>query len=361
METPYLRIDHEKMAANIRRMASIAEKNGVKLRPHVKTHKIPQIATMQMAQGATGITVAKVSEAEVMREHGLTDIFIAYPMVVPSKIERVLALARDIQVVVGVDSVVGARMLSAKAIAYNQTLNVRMEVDTGLRRTGVARHDAVSLAQEICRLDGLQLTGVYTYRGALLNGAPTLDTQAAGLEEGKLMVDLVQRLQSEGIEVKDVSVGSTPTAASVAEVEGVTEIRPGTYVFGDRMQVAFGAMDWSACAAVIVTTVVSRPTPDLIVVDGGSKTFATDVQPATAPLYLQGFGTVLSHPAAVFGRMTEEHGMIRIPPETQIEIGDELRILPNHICSTVNLHNVAYMERNGGMTRVDIAARGHLD
>lgn len=361
METPYLLIDNDKLTANIHRMSAIAKQNGVHLRPHVKTHKIPQVATMQLAQGATGITVAKVSEAEVMKEHGMTDIFIAYPLVVTSKIERALNLARDIELTVGVDSFVGARTLSSVASHRKQTLNVRMEVDTGLHRTGIASKDALSLAQEISRLEGLQLTGIYTYRGALLNGKPTIDTQAAGVEEGMLMVEMAQQLQANGIDVQEISVGSTPTAPHVAEIQGVTEIRPGTYVFGDVMQAAFGAMNVDECAAFVVVTVVSRPSPDLIVVDGGSKTFATDVQLNAAPLYLEGFGRVLSHPEAVFERMTEEHGMIRILPETNIDIGDELHILPNHICSTVNLHNFAYMRRNGGLTHVDIAARGKLD
>lgn len=361
METPCLVINEEKMMNNIRRMSQMAAKKGVQLRPHVKTHKIPELAKRQLAEGAVGVTVAKVSEAEVMSEGGIRDIFIAYPLVVESKIERALKLAKDIHLTVGVDSLVGAKRLSEVAVRRNQTLDVRLEVDTGLHRTGVPYDDAISLAQTLCELPGLQLTGIYTYRGALLNGAPTLDTKGAGVEEGTLMAKLARQMKTASIPIRDVSVGSTPTAAHVADVDGVTEIRPGTYVFGDRMQAAFGTMGMEDCAAYIVATVVSRPTDDLVIIDGGSKTFATDVQPGSKPIFLKGFGEVVSHPNAVFERMTEEHGMIRIPPSAQIGIGDELCIIPNHICSTVNLHNFTYLKRDDEYRRVEIAARGKLE
>ncbi len=361
METPYLVIDEKKMMKNIHNMAEIASKNSVLLRPHVKTHKIPEIARIQLKEGATGITVAKVSEAEVMSANGISDIFIAYPLVVESKIERALNLAKAIDLTVGVDSSYGATRLSEVAARRGQTLNVRLEVDTGLHRTGIYYEDAVSQAVRIHQLEGLRLTGIYTYRGALLDGSPTLDTKAAGIQEGELMVKLAGRIRAAGIDIRDVSVGSTPTAPYVAGIDGVTEIRPGTYVFGDRMQAAFGAMNLDDCAAYIVTTVVSRPSDDLVIVDGGSKTFATDVQPDTKPLCLKGFGTVISHPEALFERMTEEHGMIRIPRQSKIAIGDQLCIIPNHICSTVNLHNFAHLKCENDVRRVEIAARGKLE
>lgn len=361
VETPYLLIDEQKMLNNIHRMANIASQHRVSLRPHVKTHKMPEIAKLQLAAGAIGITVAKVSEAEVMHAHGIRDIFIAYPLVVDSKIERALRLAKEIQLTVAVDSLVGARKLAEVAMRLQQTLDVRLEVDTGLRRTGVQYDDAVVLAGRIQQLEGLRLTGICTYRGALLDGLPTLDVKRAGLQEGELMVKLAHRLRASGIDIRDVSVGSTPTAAYAAEVDGVTEIRPGTYVFSDRMQVAFGSSSLDDCAAYIVATVVSRPSEDLLIIDGGSKTFATDVQPGTSPLRLQGFGAITGHPEAMFERMTEEHGMIRIPPESDIAIGDELQIVPNHICSTVNLHNFAYLHHAAGWTQMPIAARGKLE
>ncbi len=360
VETPHVSIDGARVGRNIEKLAAIAARNGVALRPHVKTHKIPAIARAQVEAGAAGITVAKVSEAEVMADAGLEDIFIAYPLVAEAKIRRAVALSRRLRrLIVGVDSVEGARRLSA--VAEDDALEVRLEVDTGLRRTGVAYDEAVELAREIEAFDNLDLGGIYTYRGAVLGGSPTLDRESAGLEEGELMVSLAGRMREQGIEIRDVSLGSTPTAEYAAGVEGVTEIRPGTYVFYDRMQARLGACSLEECAATVVCTVVSRPREDLAVIDGGSKTFATDVQPGTGPLNLEGFGHVIGHPGAILERLTEEHGMLAVSGEHDLGVGDTLRIIPNHVCSTVNLHDALYLAgRDGAVEEVRVAARGKV-
>jgi len=360
VETPHLSIDGAKMKKNIEKMAAIAERNGVALRPHVKTHKIPAIAQAQVEAGAAGITVAKVSEAEVMADAGLEDIFIAYPLVTDSKIRRAVELAQKLKkIIVGVDSLEGARRLSTAA--GDQVMEVRLEVDTGLRRTGVAYDEAVELAREIDAFDNLDLSGIYTYRGAVLGGSPTLDRKNAGLEEGDLMVSLADRMREREIDIRDVSLGSTPTAKYAAEVEGVTEIRPGTYVFYDRMQARLGACSLEECAATVVCTVVSRPHEDLAVIDGGSKTFATDVQPGIEPLNLEGFGHVVGYPGATLERLTEEHGMLTVTGEHALKVGDTLRIIPNHVCSTVNLHDEVYLVgESGAVEEVRVAARGKV-
>jgi D-serine deaminase-like pyridoxal phosphate-dependent protein len=360
VETPHLSIDGAKLKKNIEKMAAIAAQNGVTLRPHVKTHKIPTLAWTQVEAGAAGITVAKVSEAEVMADAGLEDIFIAYPLVTASKIRRAVELRRKLQnLIVGVDSLEGARRLSAAA--QDEVLEVRLEVDTGLRRTGVAYDEAVELALEIDTFDNLDLSGIYTYRGAVFGGATTLDRKNAGLEEGDLMVSLAGRMREQGISIRDVSLGSTPTAEYAAEVEGVTEIRPGTYVFYDRMQARLGACSLEECAATVVCTVVSRPHEDLAVIDGGSKTFATDVQPGIEPLNLEGFGHVVGYPGVTLERLTEEHGMLAVTGEHDLKVGDTLQIIPNHICSTVNLHDAIYLIGEGGtVEEVRVAARGKV-
>jgi D-serine deaminase-like pyridoxal phosphate-dependent protein len=208
-------------------------------------------------------------------------------------------------------------------------------------------------------MDNLDLTGIYTYRGAVLGGSKTLELEKAGLEEGQLMVSLAVMLRERGIGVDDVSVGSTPTAEHVAKVEGVTEIRPGTYVFYDRMQARLGACSLDECAAVVVCTVVSRPTRDLAVIDGGSKTFATDVAPGAEPLNLEGYGHFVGYPSAVLERLTEEHGMLSVDEDCDLEVGDTLEIIPNHICSTVNLHDEVYLVGEDGVVEeTRVAARG---
>jgi D-serine deaminase-like pyridoxal phosphate-dependent protein len=349
------------MQKNILEMAGVARASGVALRPHVKTHKVPAIARKQVAAGAVGITVAKVSEAEVMAGGGLADIFVAYPLVTEEKIRRAIALSRKIRLIIGVDSLEGARRVSAVAGSEEHVLEVRLEVDTGLRRTGIPYEKAVALASEVDSLDNVGLTGIYTYRGAVLDGSPTLDLEGAGLQEGELMASVAGRIRERGISIRDVSLGSTPTARHAAGVAGVTEIRPGTYVFYDRMQARMGACSFEDCAAEVVATVVSRPTGDLAVIDGGSKTFATDVQPGGNPLNLAGFGEVVGHPEAVLERLTEEHGMIWLRGESDIRVGDTLRIIPNHVCSTVNLHDTLYLAGEDGiLEQMPVAARGKV-
>jgi D-serine deaminase-like pyridoxal phosphate-dependent protein len=357
--TPYVLIDGAKMERNVLKMAEVARVTGVALRPHVKTHKIPEIAREQLDAGAAGITVAKLSEAEVMADGGIEDIFVAYPLVTDAKIRQAIQLGERVRLVVGVDSLEGARRLSA--VAEGRTLEVRLEVDTGLRRTGVLYDEAVGLAGEIEGMDNLDLTGIYTYRGAVLGGSKTLELEKSGLEEGQLMVSLADMLRERGIRVDDVSVGSTPTAEYVAKVDGVTEIRPGTYVFYDRMQARLGVCSLDECAAVVVCTVVSRPARDLAIIDGGSKTFATDVAPGAEPLNLEGYGHVVRYPDAVLERLTEEHGMLSVDEDCDLQVGDTVQVIPNHICSTVNLHDAVYLVGEDGVVEeTQVAARGKV-
>lgn len=361
IETPSVIIDSHRVARNIADMAETAKTYNVKLRPHIKTHKIPKFAKQQLEAGAAGITVAKVGEAEVMAENGIDDIFIAYPLVVPSKIERAIELSRQIRLSLAADSLAGAELMSDLALEHGVKLRVLLEIDTGLNRTGSSPQAAVELASQIDAMPGLDLVGIFTFKGAVYEGKSTLDRKAAGLEEGRLMADLATQMREQGLAIEHVSVGSTPTAEYAAQVEGVTEIRPGTYIFYDRMQVQLGVCRPDQCAAAVLTTVVSvAPEKNLIVIDGGSKTFATDVQPNQAPLNLKGFGAVIGHPEAVFERMNEEHGMIRLESPHSIKVGDTLSIVPNHICSTVNLHDTVYLQEGDHTEELEVKARGRV-
>jgi D-serine deaminase-like pyridoxal phosphate-dependent protein len=365
LETPHIVIDAGIMANNINKMAQMVTNAGVKLRPHVKTHKMPSIALKQLQAGASGITVAKLSEAELMARHGIGDIFIAYPIVSPGKIDRLLQLASQIQLIAGVDSLESARLLAEAAVKSGKTIQVRLEIDTGMRRTGVLYRNAVEMAEQISLMPSLHLNGIYTYRGAMYDGKPTLDLKTAGDDEGKMMVELACRIRKRGIRIDEISVGSTPTARYAANVPGITEIRPGTYVFQDRMQARYGICgreDWAACVRV---TVISRPSADLAIIDGGSKTFATDIQPMSNPLQLEGYGHVLGWEDIHFERVSEEHGMLKLGPVAQtssLQAGDILHIVPNHICSTINLHNqVVIRYKNGEEHTAPVLARGLLE
>lgn len=361
IDTPTVVVDKQIMMSNIKKMNTIASKNKVELRPHAKTHKIPWIASQQIKAGAKGIAVAKLAEAEVMAENGIEDIFIAYPIVSNQKINRLLELNNKIRLIVGVDSLQGVKSLAEAAGQNNQVIEIRMEIDTGLRRTGVKYDQAVDLANNISRLPNINLTGIYTFKGAVFEGKPTMDLQKAGFEEGKLLVSIANKLREKGIDIKDVSAGSTPTAKYVSQVEGITEIRPGTYVFNDRMQAEYGVCNYDECAAKVVAGVVSVPDDDYLVIDGGSKSLATDVIPNTAPLKLKGYGLVLNNPEAIIDRLTEEHGMVNNPASHDFQIGDHLEVIPNHICSTVNLYNSIFLkDENGKLESYTVKCRGML-
>ncbi|GAF15439.1 metal-activated pyridoxal enzyme [Bacillus sp. JCM 19046] len=362
MDTPYIKIDEEIARANIARMQAIANQKGVQLRPHIKTHKSPEIANWQLDAGAVGVTVAKVSEAEVMIKQGITNLFIAYPIVTKTKIKRVLELNTKSELIVAVDSDIGAQLLSEMAREAGQTVTVRLEVDTGLRRTGVRLNRLSSVASSIHALPNLVLQGIFTFKGAIIEGKATLDTDGAGMEEAQLLAQYEAALLAEGMEIDIVSAGSSPTAVSVADAKTVDEIRPGTYVFNDAMQMKLGLCTEAQCAAKVVVTIVSAPEENMVVIDGGSKTFATDVQPNQSPLNLKGFGQVVGYPKAVFERMNEEHGVIVLQKNHGLKVGDQLEIIPNHICSTVNLHNRMFLKRttDEGLSEVIVEARGCL-
>lgn len=361
MDTPYIVVKEHVVKDNIARMQQMADQKGVQLRPHIKTHKIPLIAHWQLEAGAVGITTAKLSEADVMVQAGITNIFVAYPIVTERKVRRVLELNQQSTLVVGVDSLEGARLLSDLAAKANQTIHIRLEVDTGLKRTGIRKEQLTGTAKAIAALPSLVMEGMYTFKGPLLEDKPTLDVRGAGLEEGNRLIEYKNELLQEGIGLDVISAGSSPTAASAAEVDGIDEVRPGTYVFNDVMQVQFGLCEEAQCAASVVVTVVSVPDDTMVVIDGGSKTFATDVQPNAAPLFLSGFGKVIGYAEAIFERMNEEHGIIKIPYGHDIHVGDQLEIIPNHICSAVNLHNEIYLlGENQELKAVPVKARGRL-
>ena len=216
LDTPCMLIDLDKLEANIRNWQATIAANGVNLRPHVKTHKVPEIAHMQLAAGSPGITVAKVSEAEVFAEAGCNNIFIAYPTVGPAKWKRAAELAREITLIVGVDSLVGAQGLSAAAQAAGSTIQVRVEIDTGLNRSGIPAENALELCRAVQNLPNLELDGLFTFRGPSFPDAAGRSAEELGREEGQIMVDLAEELRSAGIPIRNVSVGGTPTTRPAA-------------------------------------------------------------------------------------------------------------------------------------------------
>jgi len=360
LATPFLYVDLERMTTNIDMMAAAARDLGVRLRPHAKTHKVPEIARLQIAAGAAGITVSKVSEAEVFADAGFDDLFLAYEIVAPPQLQRLVRLAGSAQVRCAVDSREGAEALSRAATDAGIELQVMLEIDLGIGRTGVpAGAAARELAQRIAALPSLKLIGVYGFRGfrAFSEGAATRETW--GRAEGEALVSAADGLRAVGLPIVEVSAGSTPTALPAGSVRGVTEIRPGQYLFGCANVVAQGAMRADEVALFARATVISRSADDRAVVDAGSKTLSADGpwEPG------RGLGYLASDPTTRVVSLWEEHGVLGLGENARsLRVGDRVSIVPNHVCSAVNLHDRLVGVHDDRIEVVwKIAARGRLE
>ncbi len=357
LDTPALLVDLDRLEANIRGMSSFAKNKGVDLRPHTKTHKCPTIARRQLEAGAVGITCAKIGEAEVMAAAGLNEILIANEIIGEQKFKRLLALARKVKLCVAVDSVFGASSLNAALAEADQTLDVVIEINSGQNRCGVLPGDpALELAKEIAQFPQVRLRGLMTHGGHSYHGASKEEIEEIGTQEGAVMVKTAEFLRQNGIEVETVSVGSTPTARSCGSVKGVTEIRPGTYAFNDLTQTTLFAATVEECALSVLATVTSRPAPDRVVVDAGKKALTSD--PFGRSGADGGYGLILDRETHI-ARLSEEHGVI--DTDAPFEIGEKVRIIPNHVCVVVNMFDEMYGIRDGVVERTfEIAGRGKL-
>ena len=344
LPTPFLTVDLDVVDRNIDRVQRYCDAHGLSLRPHVKTHKMPRIANLQRAAGAKGITCQKLGEAEVMERAGFNDILISFPIVGVGKAERAAELASRVRLAVGVDSAVVAQKLSDAAAARSSTLGILVDCDTGFGRTGVQTPaEAADLAELVSRLAGLEFEGLMTH--------------PATRESGPWLLDARDAIQQRGLAVACISGGGTASALRIHEYGAFTELRAGTYVYGDHRLLTSGVLSLQDCALRIVATVVSRPAPDRAIVDAGSKALASDrLQGATDGPY----GLVVEHPTALLWQLSEEHGYIDVSGcNSTLQIGDVVTIVPNHACGAVNLHDSVALHRGGSDVEIaSIPARG---
>jgi D-serine deaminase-like pyridoxal phosphate-dependent protein len=354
LETPAVLVDLDVLERNIRAMAARARESRVALRPHAKTHKVLEVGRMQLEAGATGLTLAKTAEAEVFAAADFEDLFLAYPVVGQDKGRRLLALSERTRLTVGVDSVEGASTLDRVFHAAGRRLDVRLEVDCGLQRTGVAPGEALALAARIAELPGLCLIGIFTHAGQAYLAESPEAAAAVGRAEGETVVSVARELAASGLSISDVSVGSTPTAKAGMGVAGVTECRPGTYVYNDASQAAIGSCRLEDCAMTVLATVVSVPTRERAVVDAGSKTLSSD------PLWPRpgGHGRLVGRLSRIT-RLNEEHGIVETAPGESFRVGERVSIIPNHACIVSNLHTRVFAVRARRVEAVwTVAARG---
>jgi D-serine deaminase-like pyridoxal phosphate-dependent protein len=345
--TPCAVVDMDKVERNIVRIQSACEAAGVANRPHIKTHKSPMIAKLQVAAGAKGITCQKLGEAEIMADAGIDDILISYNLIGEEKMARLAALQTKANMTVAADNPTVVAGLPRAAQMSGLPLSVVVECDTGRKRAGVETPtEAIALASEIAASPGLNFAGFMLY-----------PTETGWAEAQKFFDEALSGVREHRLDVKMVSTGGTPNMKNVGKLKGATEHRPGTYIYNDRMQVAAGVATWDDCALNIYSTVVSRAAPDRGILDAGSKTLTSD--PGGG---LDGFGLILEHPEAKIARFAEEHGFLDLTrSNTRPKVGDVVRIVPNHVCVVVNMMDEVVMVRGEEIVGVlPVAARGKL-
>ena len=339
LETPAVIVDLDVMEANLSRMADYCRKHDLLLRPHTKTHKIPELAKRQIARGATGITVAKIGEAEVMLKAGITDILIAYPIVGAEKTKRLATIAERAKITVSLDSEEAASAISEAATLQGATIGILIELNVGFDRCGLGNEvEVVRLAKKITSLPGLEFKGLMFFPGHF--GVLPEQRSALRAQVNEFLDRVFEACAREQLPLSIVSGGSTPAAFESDFFHRVNEVRPGTYIFNDRNTVGVSAASLNDCALSVVVTVVSTGVPGRAVIDGGSKTFSSDRYQAEDG---SGFGLVKEDHAAQIERLSEEHGHLNITrSDRRYKVGDRLSVIPNHVCTTVNMHDEIY-------------------
>ncbi|HXT15926.1 MAG TPA: alanine racemase [Gemmatimonadaceae bacterium] len=337
LETPVPVVDLDRLATNLDRAAAYATAHGLALRPHIKTHKSPRLAAEQIRRGAVGVTCATPFEAEVMSEV-CADILVAYPPVGKQRATRLAALPTSVQLTVALDSPRAIEDIAEAARAADRTIGVLVELDLGMHRVGTPNVDeAIALARTVCSHPPLDFAGIAFYPGhvreAVDRQQPKLDDLSSALSGA---LDAFERA---GVRPRVVSGGSTPTLWHTHEMRGVTEFRPGTYVYNDRTTAAIGACAWDDCALTVLATVVSTAVPNQAVVDAGTKSLGREPMRGTDTA--DGFGALLDHPDVVVKSMSEEHGILDLSQTNwRPAVGDRVRIVPNHVCIVVHLNDV---------------------
>jgi D-serine deaminase-like pyridoxal phosphate-dependent protein len=353
LDTPRVVVDLGRVEANIARLQAEMDARGIALRPHAKTHKSVAIARRQLAAGARGITVGTIGEAEVFGAAGIDDLFLAYPVWAgnPSKAARLRAIHESVaRFAVGVDSVDGALRLAAAVQGSGGPLRVLIEVDPGNGRTGVPTPDAAVVVGRAAREAGLAVDGVFSHGG---HGYAPGAAVPAGADEVRTLTAAAAALREAGIPIEVISAGATPTMLTAA-AGSVTEMRAGTYAYGDRQQWVLGTIPAEGCAVAAAATVVSV-FEDRLVIDAGAKALTKDRAP-----WLEGHGAIVGFPDLVIERVNDYHGVVAVPPgAARPALGEIVAVIPNHICPVIDLvDTVVAVSPDGSIDESPVDARG---
>jgi D-serine deaminase-like pyridoxal phosphate-dependent protein len=362
LRTPAVLIDRAKAIRNIERMQAAANGRRIRLRPHAKTHKSPVVARWQIERGAVGICCAKLGEAEVFAEAGITDIRLPYP-INPANADRVVALLDRTRLSFIVDHPVVAQQWSEAMSGAKREVDVLVKVDVGFHRCGIdpAASGAIEMIAAVAAMPGLRFKGVLAHAGQAYHAHSEGELRAMAEAEAATLRDVAERCRHAGVAIEEISAGATPPARFSLQQDGFTEFRPGNYVYFDRTQVALGAATLDDCALTVLARVVSKPAADRLIFDSGSKTLTNDGARGFTPA--AGFGVVLRDDQPdgnlVIDRLSEEHATVTVVNgATNLEPGDLVRIVPNHSCVVSNLVDQAWIVDGNSVEPLPIAARG---
>jgi D-serine deaminase-like pyridoxal phosphate-dependent protein len=368
LPTPQVLIDHARARRNIDRVQALADAAGVRLRPHAKTHKSPIVAKWQIERGAIGVCCAKIGEAEVLVDAGIDNVRLPYP-VNPSNAPRLMALMDRAAMSIIVDHPDVACGWSEVMHRAGRTLDVLVKVDVGFHRCGIdPDNEPLAFLQAVARLRGVRLRGLLSHAGHAYHAASEDELRAIARQEAATLSQLHERAAASGIALDEISVGATPTLRFSIGEKGITELRPGNYVYFDRTQVALGAASLDDCALTVMATVVSKPAADRIILDCGSKTLTNDQ--ARGITKATGYGAVLAgmgdaprqvDETLTIERLSEEHATVRAAGGTRLEPGHRVRVVPNHSCVVSNLVDVVRLvEGDRVIDTIPVAARGRI-
>jgi D-serine deaminase-like pyridoxal phosphate-dependent protein len=354
LDTPAMLVDVAAMEQNIAQLMTQLRAHGVRVRPHLKTVKSPELARLLMAAGAQGGCVAKLSEAEVLAGAGIEDLLITTELYGETKLRRLVALLeRHPQIKLVVDSAAGASAVHQALSAAARPVDVLIDLDVGQHRCGVPPGaPALALAQHVATLSQLRLIGVQGYEGHLQQVPDRSERERRCHEAMRELTDTAERLKAAGYRIEVVTTGGTGTAEFCASYPGVTEVQPGSFVFMDSAYgTALGPV--YANALTILSTVISRPRPHEAVVDAGLKSLSTDSGPAQPK----------SLPGMQYRPAGDEHGIVSWDATSRVELalGDRIELIPSHIDTTINLHDHYYAQRGGQLVAIwPVATRGHV-
>lgn len=368
LRTPCVLVEHGRIERNIERMQTAANGRRLRLRPHAKTHKCPELARVQIGRGAVGVCCAKLGEAEVFAEAGISDIRLPYP-IHPVNADRVLKLLDRTHLSFIVDHPAVARGWSDAMSQAGREIDVLVKVDVGFHRCGIDPHspDSGEFVARVAEMPGLRYRGLLSHAGHAYGARSEDEAREFAAAEAAMLMGLAERAAALGVRSEEISVGATPTARFSVDCQGITELRPGNYIYFDRTQVGLGSATWADCALTVLARVVSRPAPDRVIIDSGSKTLTTDLargfenQPGYGAV-LRGLEELEPDEGLLVERLSEEHATVRVKGGRRgLEPGDLVRVVPNHSCVVSNLVDAVWLVSGDEvLERLDVAARGRI-